>query len=243
MIFLREPCSSTRTGSFRRTWTSGSLILPDGSSPCQGAMVGLYPTVAGTWIEEAVNFRLRTPSGRSGFVVEAASGSEGRPFAEFQASLKKRTPRVAIENTTPSVRFVTADGRTMEFRWDGTRTLDGKPHSFAGYGLYRGPFVERKGGEWDRHVDRGRENQGARFHQGCGVGAMTDRRCGYRMDRCGSSAPHLLSMRLRGGPGDAAGRTANVCGGLPRPWLRCGEQPRDLRRVRPPQASTRHGRS
>ena len=75
-------------------------------------MVGLYPTVAGNWIEEAVNFRLRTPSGRSGFVVEAAGGSEG--WAEFQASLRKRTPRVTMGTKTPSVRFVTADGKVMD---------------------------------------------------------------------------------------------------------------------------------
>ena len=118
------------------------IVDPSGWIFCRSGktMVGLYPTVAGNWIEEAVNFRLRTPSGRSGFVVEAAGGSEGRP-REFQASLRKRTPRVAMGTKTPSVRFVTADGKTMEFRWDGTRTLDGKPHSFAGYGLYHGPFV------------------------------------------------------------------------------------------------------
>jgi hypothetical protein len=117
------------------------IVDPSGWIFCRSGktMVGLYPTVAGTWIEEAVNFRLRTPPGRSGFVVEVAGGSEG--WAEFQASLKKRTPRVTMGAKTPSVRFVTADGKTMEFRWDGTRTLDGKPHSFAGYGLYHGPFV------------------------------------------------------------------------------------------------------
>ena len=81
---------------------------------------------------------------------------------------------------TPSVRFVTADGKVMEFRWDGTRTLDGKPHSFAGYGLYHGPFVNGEIGTGIITLTA-RGGPGARLRQGGGVGAMMDSRPGDRI--------------------------------------------------------------
>jgi len=119
------------------------IVDPSGWIFCRAGktMVGVYPTAPGTWIEEAVNYRLRTPSGRTGFVVEAAGESASRSFAAFQASLKKRTPRIETGTKTPSVRFTTIDGMTMVFGWDGTRTLDGRPHAFAAYGLFHGPFI------------------------------------------------------------------------------------------------------
>jgi hypothetical protein len=123
------------------------IVDPSGWIFCRAGntMVGLYPLAAGAWIEEPVNFRLRTPAGRSGFVVEAAVRTETLPFEEFRESLRKRTPR--IRENTPSVEFVTIGGRTMLFGWDGSRTLDRKMHMFSAYGLYGGPWMQAELGK------------------------------------------------------------------------------------------------
>lgn len=104
-------------------------------------MMGVFPCSPGTWLEEPLNYRLRTPAGKSGFVVEAASAPDGDSFPKFQASLRRRKPGFRLANEGPAIRFVTAGGQTMEFGWDDTRLLNGKPHSFAAYGLYGGPLM------------------------------------------------------------------------------------------------------
>jgi hypothetical protein len=109
--------------------------------------IGVLPLSGYTWSEEEIGWRWRSASLRTGWVVEVASREESGSFDAFQKGLRGRTPDTTGFSRTAAVRFVTAGGDTMAFRYGGPRRLNGNAVTFADYPLYDGPWMQAKVGE------------------------------------------------------------------------------------------------
>jgi len=118
--------------------------LPSGWIACraESTYIGVFPLKPYTWIEEDLNWRLRSEDLRNGLVVEAVSAGAYSSFKEFAQHLSRTTPRIGPSSPPPSVSYTTLAGDEMEFTFDGPRLLNGRPAEFPDSLLYDGPFME-----------------------------------------------------------------------------------------------------
>jgi hypothetical protein len=120
--------------------TTGWIFCRSGAT-----CIGLYPLATYQWRVDSLNFRLRGRAPDNGCVVEVA-GKEAGSYEAFKSSLRRRRPKVVTTPQGLSVTFVTADGSTMAFSYDGPRKLNGTTIGFDHYPFYAGPFVNAEVG-------------------------------------------------------------------------------------------------
>ena len=109
-----------------------------------GTYVAIYPLKPYQWMEEEVNWRLRSHELNNGFVVEVGSLDEDGSFEAFQNQLLQRKPNYENFNSKLTVEYTTRHGDRMKFTFGGERVLNGRHHSFKEYGFFNGPFVQSK---------------------------------------------------------------------------------------------------
>jgi hypothetical protein len=108
--------------------------------------VALYPLRHYTWIEEEVNWRLRSTELKNGFVVQAGAERTYGSFDAFIAAMRKARLRKEISRGAVSVDYTTPGGDRMKFTYGGDRIVNGKKVDFKTYGLFNGPYVTGKVG-------------------------------------------------------------------------------------------------
>lgn len=109
-----------------------------------GTYVAIYPLKPYQWMEEEVNWRLRSHELNNGFVVEVGSLDEDGSFEAFQKKLRLRKPEYNGFDSKRTVEYITRNGDRMKFTFGGERVLNGRHHSFKEYGFFNGPFVQSK---------------------------------------------------------------------------------------------------
>jgi hypothetical protein len=119
-------------------------VSPSGWIVCQAdsAYVGVFPLRPYEWIEEEVNWRLRSSELRNGLVVEAASAGTYSSLQEFEDRLSQRSPRLGPSGSSLRVSYTTLTGEEMEFTFDGPRLLNGTKVEFPDSLFYGGPHME-----------------------------------------------------------------------------------------------------
>ena len=85
--------------------------------------------------------RMFSPYLKNGLVLQAAAASEFASFEAFQQAIQKLPLAFTLE-PTPVVRFQSLRGRTLNFRYGETPTVNGQPLNYADWPLFGGPFVE-----------------------------------------------------------------------------------------------------
>jgi len=123
-------------------------VTPSGWIVCrvESAYVGVFPLKSSTWIEEDLNWRLRSPDLRNGLVVEAVSAESYSSLQEFEEALSRSIPRTGPPDSPHRTSYTTLTGEEMEFTFDGPRLLDGTAVEFPDSLLYGGPFMESRVG-------------------------------------------------------------------------------------------------
>ena len=112
-----------------------------------GRMYGaMYPLRPYEWIEEEVNWRLRSHERRNGFVVEVAQAEEYDSFEAFQAQIRANALDTSRFESAASVSYVTSSGHRMAFTFPDERRLDGEPIDLSDIPLFRGPYVNGAAG-------------------------------------------------------------------------------------------------
>ncbi|MGB5874526.1 MAG: hypothetical protein WBH56_12460, partial [Bacteroidota bacterium] len=130
-----------KTLNERRVSSSGWIVCR-----AESAYTGVFPLKPYTWIEEDVNWRLRSPDLRNGLVVEAVSAESYSSLQEFEEALSRSSPRTGPSGSPHRINYTTLTGEEMEFTFDGPRLLDGTPVEFPDSLLYGGPFMESRVG-------------------------------------------------------------------------------------------------
>ncbi len=120
----------------RITDESGWIFFRGGEM--HGAM---YPLKAYEWIEEDVNWRLRSHERRNGFVVEVAMASEYDSFDAFQDRIRRNELDVSEFDRNGLVRYATSGGDTMSFAFPDDRRLNGRAVDLSQIPLFRGPYL------------------------------------------------------------------------------------------------------
>ena len=85
--------------------------------------------------------RLFSPYPKNGVVVQVAAQSEYPDLAAFGRAILKLPLETSLE-PTPHVRFRTLRGRTIDFTYGGTPSVDGIPTDYQRWPLFGGPFLE-----------------------------------------------------------------------------------------------------
>lgn len=110
---------------------------------CQGGKtyIAYFPLQPYVWIEEDVDFRLRSDDLKNGCVVEVAQSEDYPLFEAFKKQIVNNTLVHDTFNETLMVSYTTSAGDVMTFQYGGARRLNGKLIDFADYKLFRGPFL------------------------------------------------------------------------------------------------------
>ncbi len=117
---------------------------PSGWIFCTGgeAWIACRPLQPYTWMPiEGGGRRLFSPHLKNGMVVQVASRSEFADRSLFQRAILSLELQVRL-TPTPSVRFRTLNGRTMEFTYGGTPRVDSVALAYDRWPLFGGPFLE-----------------------------------------------------------------------------------------------------
>jgi hypothetical protein len=106
------------------------------------ALIACRPLQPYTWKPiEGGGRRLFSPYLKNGIVVQVAARSEFADMPAFRRAILARPLEFQLE-PTPSVRFHSLRGRTLEFTYDDAPRVNGTPLDYARWPLFGGPFLE-----------------------------------------------------------------------------------------------------
>lgn len=92
---------------------------------------------------------------KNGTIVQAASASEFANFAAFQSAIRALPLEFALD-PVPSVRFTTLRGRTLEFTYGKTPSVDGVAVDYSKWKLFEGPYLNAEKGSRKLTLTHGR---------------------------------------------------------------------------------------
>jgi hypothetical protein len=111
---------------------------------CQGGetFIGVYPLKPYEWIEENVNWRLRSNERRNGLIVEVVPAASFPSFDAFETALARNTIDLSSFEDACTVSYTTLEGDRMRFTFDGPRVLNGQEVDFPRDKLFESPFMQ-----------------------------------------------------------------------------------------------------
>ena len=90
--------------------------------------------------------RLRSPHGKNGTIVQAASASEFKGWEEFKAAIRALPLAIKLE-PVPSVKFTTLRGKKIECVYGAAPRVDGRTVDYAKeWKLFKGPYLNAEVG-------------------------------------------------------------------------------------------------
>jgi len=104
--------------------------------------IAYYPLKSYHWIEEDICHRLRSLDLKNGCVVEVASADDYPSFEAFQTRIRSNRLDYGDFDKTLTVSYTTSSGDTLQFTYNGKRTVNGKEINFADYKLFNSPFLQ-----------------------------------------------------------------------------------------------------
>jgi len=126
----------------RRVEDESGWILSEGGN----VYIGYYPLKPYEWIEEEINWRLRSYDRKNGLILEVVSQDDYESFGEFREVMAGREVVVEDSGELLRVRYTTTGGDELDFTYDGARVLNGAVIDFATDYLFRSRFMEAKVG-------------------------------------------------------------------------------------------------
>ena len=111
---------------------------------CSGGnvYVAYLPFKPHKWIEESIDWRLRSFNLKNGLILEVDSKENYPSFKAFKNDVRRRTPDLSKFDRTLTVQFRTPDNHLMKFGYPDRRFLNGAAWDFSRYKLFHGPFTD-----------------------------------------------------------------------------------------------------
>ena len=104
--------------------------------------IAFHPLKPFEWIEEDVNWRLRSHDLKNGAVVEVGSAASHGTFEDFKAAIRSTKLRFDDFDRSLTVEYVTSGGDHLRFTYGGKRLVNNRPVDFRAYRLFNGPFMQ-----------------------------------------------------------------------------------------------------
>jgi len=98
---------------------------------------------------------LYSPHRKNGTIVQAASASEFKSFADFQAAINALPLTFSLE-PVPTVKLRTLRGQDIAFTYGRTPVLNGRPVDYAAWKLFEGPYLNAEKGSRKLTITHGR---------------------------------------------------------------------------------------
>ena len=114
---------------------------------CQGGKnyIAVFPLKPYRWIEEMIDWRLRSTEGRNGVVLEVDQADAFPSFAAFKERILANKLVVAGFDKTLTVSYTSTQGETLTFTYPDQRGLNGQPYDLSAIPLFRGPYTNGDG--------------------------------------------------------------------------------------------------
>jgi len=121
---------------------------PSGWIFCKGGRVyvALYPLKPCQWIEEEINWRVRSPFRKNGLILEVVSQDDYPSFQAFQDRVRKGFLDTRNFDQTLTVTYQTTGGDTLRFTYGGPRQVNCRTIDWANFPLFDGPFMHAEVG-------------------------------------------------------------------------------------------------
>ena len=121
------------------------------------AYIAYRPLAAYEWKSlEVGGKRLRSPHGKNGTLVQAASASEFKSWDEFKAAIRALPLEIKLE-PMPSVKFTTLRGKKIEVAYGAAPRVDGRVVDYAKeWKLFKGPYLNAEVGSGTLTMTHGR---------------------------------------------------------------------------------------
>ncbi len=116
---------------------SGWIFMHGGNT-----YIAYYPLQEYDWIEEDVNWRLRSHVLRNGLVMEVASADGYESFSAFQEQIRSNALRTDGFDENLTVEYVTSNGDELRFTYPDGRYINGDPVDFSEYRLFNSRFLQ-----------------------------------------------------------------------------------------------------
>jgi len=126
----------------RETDASGWIFMDTGT-----AWLAWYPLADYEWIEEEINWRLRSPILRNGLVFEAAQYSDYADFDAFKRQVRSNTVDISRFSSQGEITYTRGDGIRLRFGTDGRRMRNGELVDLTMMPLFDGPRIQSVEGE------------------------------------------------------------------------------------------------
>jgi len=108
--------------------------------------IAYFPLKPYDWIEEEINWRLRSRDLKNGLIVEVANSDDYSSFEDFQNKIKSNKIDIFDFDKSLTVKYITSANDQMQFSYEGRRLLSGNPISFENYKLFKSPFLNAEVG-------------------------------------------------------------------------------------------------
>ena len=104
--------------------------------------IAYFPLKPYEWIQDSINYRIRSRDLKNGCIVEVSSAREVGSFEEFRKRIKGTKIDYKDFDNKLTLRHTTISGDKMEFTYGGKRILNGKAVDFHSYKLFKGPYLQ-----------------------------------------------------------------------------------------------------
>jgi hypothetical protein len=115
---------------------------------CKGGnvYVAYYPLKPYEWIEEEVNWRLRSYDRKNGLILEVVSQDQYSSFQAFQEHIRMNGLDTDDFDETLTVAYTTTAGDTLQFTFDAERVVNGARVKFETDFLFKSKFMRATAG-------------------------------------------------------------------------------------------------
>jgi hypothetical protein len=103
--------------------------------------VAYYPLKPYAWIEEEINWRLRSYHKKNGLILEVVSQDDYPSFDAFQDQIRINNLQADNFDERMTVSYTTSNGNVMQFTYDGKRIVNGEKIQHESGHLFKSKFM------------------------------------------------------------------------------------------------------
>ncbi len=114
---------------------------------CQGGKnyIAMYPLKPYKWIEEKIDWRLRSKVQKNGVVLEVDQAKNYPSFEAFKKQILKNKLVTTGFDSTLTVSYSASNGNAMTFTYPDKRVLNGHEYDLSDTPLFQGPYTHGDG--------------------------------------------------------------------------------------------------
>lgn len=122
-------------------------VDPSGWIFCQGGKnyIAVYPLKPYKWIDEKIDWRMRSKIQKNGVVLEVDQADKFSSFEAFKKQILKNKLVTGGFDSTMTVSYTASNGNTMKFTYPDKRVLNGHTYDLSHTPLFQGPYTHGDG--------------------------------------------------------------------------------------------------